>query len=218
VLAADIRADMGNALGKAQEAQQKVGKRIEAFKQKKGIAVTCMLDGLQSGASGGLLGLGSFYLSKMNADAMAKNPNMSPDMRRQMEMMSMQPKSLGQSMVSFAVLLGVQKGLTTAFKHYRKEDDVWNACALWSRWIMIYCYFEGSLVKLEVTAAAPCSYGNTWRDSSMAGMRHGLLTCRVGPALGAGAAYGACQGNPAQIPVVAFGFAAFSAIFHPVCF
>jgi hypothetical protein len=130
VLAADIRADMGNALGKAQEAQKKVGKRIEAFKQKKGIAVTCMLDGLQSGASGGLLGLGSFYLSKMNADAMAKNPNMSPDMRRQMEMMSMQPKSLGQSMVSFAVLLGVQKGLTTAFKHYRKEDDVWNACAL----------------------------------------------------------------------------------------
>lgn len=43
-----------------------------------------------------------------------------------------------------------------------------------------------------------------------------LLWCRVIPALGAGAAYGVAQGTPAQAPLMAVGFAGFSALFYKV--
>lgn len=43
------------------------------------------------------------------------------------------------------------------------------------------------------------------------------LQCRVIPALGAGAAYGVAQGTPAQAPIMAVGFAGFSALFYKVC-
>lgn len=42
------------------------------------------------------------------------------------------------------------------------------------------------------------------------------MCCRVIPALGAGAAYGVAQGTPAQAPVMAIGFAGFSALFYKV--
>jgi hypothetical protein len=120
---------MSNPLVALGEVQKKLTARVDAFKKNRGVAVASLVDGLQAGSSGGMLGVGSYYLTKMNSEAMAKNPNVSPDMRKNMEAMSMSSKSLPQSVASFAVLLGVQKGLTTAFKHYRKEDDVWNACA-----------------------------------------------------------------------------------------
>ena len=42
------------------------------------------------------------------------------------------------------------------------------------------------------------------------------IICRVIPALGAGAAYGVAQGTPAQAPIMAVGFAGFSALFYKV--
>jgi len=102
--------------------------KLTAFKQAQSPPAMIALEGLQGGLSGTWIGVASFWFNKNLAGMQQPNPNMTPEMKAQMEKMAaLQPKTVLASVRNFVVLFGVQSSLTAAFKHYRKEkDDIWN--------------------------------------------------------------------------------------------
>lgn len=104
--------------------------KLTLFKKAQPPPVMCFIDGLQGSAQGTLVGVASFWLNKNMSSMQTADPNMSPEMRTQVEkMQALQPKTVVASVRNFMVLFGVQATLTSAFKHYRKEDDIYNTYA-----------------------------------------------------------------------------------------
>lgn len=117
-----------NPIDAAQAMFKSFEQKFDTLKKSQTPPVMCLLEGVQGSVQGTLIGAVSHFLNKNMNSMNAQNPNMTPDMKAQMEkMQALQPKTIWGSVRNFMVLFGVQASLTAAFKHYRKDkDDIWN--------------------------------------------------------------------------------------------